>query len=36
MNGSSDYFYATTFQDSGSSLTVDVQTAVEFLRPTQS
>lgn len=35
MNGSSDYFYATTYQDSGSSLTVDVQMAVEFLRPLQ-
>jgi hypothetical protein len=36
MNGTTDYFYATSFQDSGSSLTVDVQTAVEFLRPSQS
>ena len=33
MNGSTDYFYATTFQDSGSSLTVTVQTSVEFLYP---
>jgi hypothetical protein len=33
MNGSTDYFSATSFQDSGSSLVVTVQTSVEFLFP---
>ena len=33
MNGTTDYFTATSFQDSGSSLTVNVQACVEFLYP---
>jgi hypothetical protein len=33
MNGTTDYFTCTSYQDSGSSLTVDVQMSVEFVRP---
>ena len=34
MNGSTDYVVATYYQDSGSSLTVNAQVSVEFVRPT--
>jgi hypothetical protein len=33
MNGTTDYFNATSFQDSGSSLTATAITSVEFLYP---
>jgi hypothetical protein len=35
LNGSTDYFTVTTYQDSGSTLTVTARVAVEFLRPAQ-
>jgi hypothetical protein len=34
LNGSTDYVVATYYQNSGSSLTVNAQVTVEFLRPT--